>query len=93
MVYGRDFAQLTLCFWDQGGGPGSLAKGERERGWGAYSGSCCLTTRKEQAEAAGMEPQAQAGQPRRGWAGAVRPGDPNSFWRLGMAPGARGRGG
>lgn len=30
MVYGRDFAQLTLCFWDQGGGPGSLAKGERE---------------------------------------------------------------
>lgn len=47
---------------------------ERERGWGAYSGSRRLTTRKEQGEAAGAEPQAQAGQPRRGWAGAVRPG-------------------
>lgn len=52
---------------------------EEERGRGAYSGSCGLTTRKEQGEAAGAEPRAQAGQPRRGWAGAGRPGTLTAF--------------
>lgn len=55
-----------------------------EEGWGAYSGSGCLTTRKELGEAAGTKPQARAGQPRRGWAGAVRPGTLIAFgaWEL-----------
>lgn len=64
---------------------------KREGDWGAYSGSCCLTTRKEQGEAAGMEPQAQAGQPRRGWARAVRPGTLIAFgaweWPQGLGGG------
>lgn len=66
--------EVALVVWER--------KGEGD--WGAYSGSCCLTTRKEESEAAGEEPQAQAGQPRRGWAGAVRPGTLIGFgaWEL-----------
>lgn len=79
LVSGRDFpggARLTLL--PPASGSREVAAGvwqrERQRGWGAYSGSGGLTTRKEPGEAAGAEPRAQAGQPRRGWAGAARPG-------------------
>lgn len=65
---------MALVVWERG----------REGNQGAYSASSCLTTRKEQGEAAGKEPRAQVGQPRRGWAGAGRPGTLIAFgvWEL-----------
>lgn len=75
--------EVALVVWER----------EGEGDWSAYSGSCCLTTRKEQGEEAGMEPQAQAGQPSRGWAGAVRPGTLIAFgaWERPQGLGAGGR--
>lgn len=79
-------AQLTLPPLASGTQEVALVVLEREGegDWGAYSGSRCLATGKEQGEAAGMEPQAQAGQPRRGWARAGRPGTLIAFgvWEL-----------
>lgn len=49
-----------------------------------------LPQEKGLGEAAGTEPPAGAGQPRRGWGRSSEAWDPESFWRLGTAPGSGG---